>query len=640
MQKIKRANGVNWKIYLCLTSMALICLFVFLVKTAGSQTAPDLQLTILHTNDLHAHDQSSTEKGHKIAGMARLGHLIRALRRENPDAIVVDAGDIFQGTPFYGFYHGEVEVHLLNEIGYDLYTIGNHEFDDGPQNLAKQLKAAKFEILSSNIDASQFPELGNLIKPAAVKIIDGEKIGFVGAVTPELAGLALHMAPVKLKADGQNWMDPIKDEVKKLTAQGINKIILITHCGVDRDRELAQAIPAVDVIVGGHSHTRLEEPLLFTHAGGNATIIVQTGCYGRALGKLDLAFDKEGRLMFPNTHYKLINITGKVPEDADLKTYIQDKEKPLLALRGNTLATAVEDFDNKWLRTPCDSAIGDLISDALYEEGKKYGAQITFENRGGIRSNFEKGAITEENVEETLPFNNTLCLATVDGATLLAILEHSVGSSLGGRFLDEHGLKFAYDAGKDPGHRIVFALVQDGQGKWQPVDGNLKYRIGINNFSFSGGEGYEFPGATDKLILPDKISTILKKYLQAHKLVQPALPDRIAAVNCRLLDKQIAGDETLLQLHNLAPGARVTIATGDGIGVDALKTASNKELAVPLSNPHIIASDLVTAPDGEFVYHLQKSHKSTAAHTVTAIIEPPRHTGDSSLQIAAPLAVQ
>jgi 2',3'-cyclic-nucleotide 2'-phosphodiesterase (5'-nucleotidase family) len=178
-----------------------------------------------------------------------------------------------------------------------------------------------------------------------------------------------------------------------------------------------------------------------------------------------LAFDKEGRLIFPNTTYRLINITGRLPQAPDLKAYIDSKVQPLLALRSEVLGQAQTNFEKDWLTTPWDSALGDLISDAIYESGKKYGAQISFENRGGIRGRIEKGPVTEELVEELLPFDNRLTVATISGTALLNILEHSVSTTLGGKFLDVHGLKFAYTKKGEPGHRIVFALSQNPEGR-------------------------------------------------------------------------------------------------------------------------------------------------------------------------------
>ena len=505
-----------------------ICLLTFRAL-AADQPAPDLRFTILHTNDLHAHDDTFVDRGRNVGGMAKIAHIIRSIRAHNPNVVAIDAGDIFQGTPYYKFYHGEVEVEMLNDAGYDLYTIGNHEFDDGPENLAKQLKRAHFDIISSNLDASKLPELAALIKPSVVKTIKGQKVAFIGAIVPTLAEVSLKTEVVKVKATGDQWMDPIKEEIARVKAQGIDKIVLVTHVGVELDKQLAQ-LPDVDVIIGGHSHTRLDKPIVVHHADGSDCIVVQTGSYGRALGKLDLDFDQHGKVKVASTDYRLINITDRIHDDKDVQKYLAEKEKPFAKMRTTVDGVAITDFDNSFKRFPGDSPIGDLIADALAEGGSQYGATIAFQNRGGIRGRIERGPITEEKVDEILPFENHLLVATVKGSDLKKVLENSVAGSLGAKFLDVHGIKFTYDASKPPMQRIVTAETEGADNTWKPLSDSADYRIAINDYSFKGGEGYDFSHASDIKDTGRRLSAYLGDYLLHHKKVTPATPGRITAV--------------------------------------------------------------------------------------------------------------
>jgi 5'-nucleotidase / UDP-sugar diphosphatase len=464
-----------------------------------------------------------------VGGMARIAHLIRSIRADNPNVLVVDAGDIFQGTSFFKLYHGEVEVEMLNRAGYDLYTIGNHEFDDGPQNLATQLARAKFDVLNSNIDASGVPELQAVIKPSVIKTINGQRVGFVGAVVPTLSEMASRTENVRVKASGDEWMKPINEEVAKLKAQGVDKIILVTHVGLELDRELAKN-PDIDVIVGGHSHTRLDKQVVVPHDDGTNTVIVQAGSYSRFLGKLDLVFTKDGKVDVANTEYRLIPITDKLPQDPAIKAYLDEKAKPFAHLRNTVLGIASGDFDNQFRRYPYDSPIGNLITDALAEAGKAHGATIALQNRGGIRARIDKGIITQEKLEEILPFENYLVVATIPGDTLLNVLEHSVGGMLGARFLDVAGMKFAYDGKREPGHRVLYAQAQDVNGNWGKVTPDKKYRIAVNSFTFAGGEGYHFTGAADVVESKKRIATVLQEYLLKQKRVKPRSNARIIPV--------------------------------------------------------------------------------------------------------------
>jgi 5'-nucleotidase len=461
-----------------------------------------------------------------IGGMPRIAHLIRQFRRQDPNLLVIDAGDIFQGTPYFKFYHGQTEVEMLNQAGYDLYTIGNHEFDDGPSNLATQLKNAKFDILSCNIDASACPQLARLIRPAEVRTIKGQRVGFIGAITPDLEHVSLRTEAVKVIQADNDWTAPIRHEIEKMKAAGVNKIVLVTHTGIERDRELAQ-LPEVDAIIGGHSHTRLDEAVVVERQDGSHCIIVQTGCYGRALGKLDLAFTADGKVDLDNSHYRLINITDRIYQEKEIARYLRKKARPFLAMRRDVVAIAETDFDNAFKRYPGDSPLGDLITDALAEAAQPYGATVALHNRGGIRSRIDKGPITQEKVEELLPFENHLIVATVSGADLQRALENSVSGGLGAKFLDVHGLRFQWDPTKPPGQRVRDILVADNAGQLRPWRSDADYRVAINSYSFNGGEGYDFSHARDVVDTGKRLSIYFHDYLLKHKHVQAQSPARI-----------------------------------------------------------------------------------------------------------------
>jgi len=575
-----------------------------LSTAAGAQDAgkPDLVITILHTNDLHSHDEPFLEHGKAVGGEARIAHLIRSIRRSAPHVLAVDAGDIFQGTPFFKFYHGAVEVALLNMLGYDIYTIGNHEFDDGPENLAAQLKAAKFDIICSNLDASAVPALAEEVKPSVVKTIDSRKVGFVGVITPDLQEVCLTLGQVRIKDPGPNWMEPVKAAVARLQEQGVDKIILVTHTGVERDRELAEQIPQVDAIIGGHSHTRLEKPIVVRHEDGTATVIVQTGAYGRNLGELRLAFDGRGRVILPATDYHLFHIDTSIPQEPDVQAFLREKGKPIAALRNQVLATALNYIDGRSAFYPWDSPIGDLICDALAERGAAYGATIAFQNRGGMRGGLEKGLVTSESVEGILPFDNKLVLATVTGKTIKSVLEHSVSGGSGGRFLDVHGLKFAYDVSRPPGSRILFVQAVDNHGRWQPLDPDRQYKIAVNDYTFHGGEGYDFSGATDIQPTQERLAAVLSAYLIRHKTILPQPPSRIAAVSGQVLSLVSHRGKQILELRGAAPHSTLTLVAGSGQGVDWI--AGSAPVPVPLSEPRILVSGAVADDAGEYFWQM------------------------------------
>lgn len=643
---------------MCVMRAGIIALFLLVCQAnAQSQQAskePGLVLTILHTNDLHAHDEPFEERGKSVGGMARIAHLMRAIRKSTPNVVTVDAGDIFQGTPFFKLYHGEVEVCLLNQLGYDIYTIGNHEFDEGPENLEKQLQAARFDVVSANINASALPGLSALIKPSVVKEFGGCKVGFVGAITPDLVAMSLKTGAVQIKGvDGgseSGWIAPIKEEVERLTADGVDKIVLVTHVGVERDKELAEAIPEVDAIVGGHSHTRMNKPLIVAHADGSQTIIVQAGCYGRALGKLELVFDRRGRIVFPGTRSRLINISSAVPEAPDVKRYLQEKGRPIAALRETIAGVALADFDNRFSRYPWDSPIGDLVCDALAQAGHRYGANIALQNRGGIRARIDRGLVTMEKIEEVLPFDNHLMFASVKGSALAKAIEYSLSGILGARFLDVHGLKIAYEPARPPGNRINFVLAKAADGSWKELNPDASYRIAMNDFTFNGGEGYEFSGAEEISRTRDRLSKVLADYLIKQKKVSPAPPDRIVPVTAGVLTIDRSGTRPKLKVTCPTAGAHITLVVGDGPGVEPIAGP----IPVPLSNPRVIATGITPVTKGkagaeessrpEFSWDLPlRSCQPAAPHDkrrelwAAVVVHPPKRSSPALPVISAPV---
>lgn len=500
-------------------------------KTYTKKKSKDFALIILHTNDIHSHDLPFKDNGNLIGGLSKIAYLVSAIKATHNNVIVVDAGDFFQGTPLFQRYGGAVEIEALNEIGYDIVELGNHEFDKGAQYLANQLKAAKFPVLACNLDCSALPALEQVVKAGIIKEINGEKIAFIGVITPDLEKKALGLEGVKVKAPGGDWLQPIKEEVEYYQNQGINKIIIVSHCGVELDKDLAAAIPSIDLIVGGHSHTTLKKPIWLQHPDGTYTAIVQTGCYGRALGDIDLKFDQLGHIIKPKTQYRLISINSNLQDDPQLEAYLQEKEKPLLALANNIIGTADGTFWNHFANMPADSAIGNLICDAMAEATANCAVQITFQNRGGIRAKLEKSPISEEKIQEILPFDNKIVCATLSGEALLSLLKCSLSGPHYGAFFDVHGLKITYDPEASPDKRIISILVQNEAGNWLPLEKKASYKIAVNDYNFKGGDGYDFSKATDVKYTDEKLADALRAYIIKHKHVRPGFSHRIMPIS-------------------------------------------------------------------------------------------------------------
>lgn len=262
------------------------------------------KITILHTNDVHSHIdpfESNHYKYPNLGGIARRSTLIESIRTENPNTLLLDAGDMFQGTPYFNFYGGELEFKLMSMLKYDAATIGNHDFDNGVDGLLTQLPHAKFDILSANYDFKN-TVLNSYIKPYKVFVKSELKIGVFG-LGIEIKGL---VDPKLYKETVYN--DPI-ETAKEMTRilkdeEQCDLIICLSHLGYEyskdqhriSDLELAAKTKNIDLIIGGHTHTFLPKPTIAKNMIGENVLVNQVGCYGLNLGRIDFYFDSESNV--------------------------------------------------------------------------------------------------------------------------------------------------------------------------------------------------------------------------------------------------------------------------------------------------------------------------------------------------------
>ncbi|WP_027391894.1 bifunctional metallophosphatase/5'-nucleotidase [Aquimarina latercula] len=259
------------------------------------------KITILHTNDVHSHidpfgpnDGRNSNKG----GVARRATIIENIRKENPNTLLLDAGDIFQGTPYFNFYGGELEFKLMSMLKYDVVTIGNHDFDNGIEGLHAQLPYAKFNFVSANYDFTN-TVMDTFVKPYKIIIKDSIKIGIFG-LGIELEGLVMkdlyketnYLNPIEI---AQDMSAVLKNEEK------CDLVICLSHLGYDyknepnkvSDLSLAAATENIDLIIGGHTHTFLKEPTVVKNRKDKNVLVNQVGCYGLYLGRIDFYFDSQ-----------------------------------------------------------------------------------------------------------------------------------------------------------------------------------------------------------------------------------------------------------------------------------------------------------------------------------------------------------
>ena len=474
-------------------------------------SAEDFHLTLLHTNDVHAHvlpfDKHGVSCGEEqdeeqcFGGLARVTGLVKRIRSENPGSLLLDAGDQFQGTMFYTYFKGAVIGRLMSEMRYDAMALGNHEFDDGPAVLADFLQQVKFPVLAANLDVSGEPLLSGLLQSEVILERGGRRIGVVGFITESTRYISSPGEGVVISG----IEDSLREAVARLEEQGVDIIIGLSHAGLDHDLFLASQLDGLDVIIGGHSHSLLRTgdpeadgpyPIRVESPSG-APVLVVTAYYGaKFLGRLDVEFDEIGRVL--RWSGSPLPVTSKLPLDPGAQAIIEESWGRLEPLFKEVIGSAAMDLfkPGEGCRFH-ECRLGNLIADALLEATRGQGVQIALTNGGGIRADVPKGDITVAQMMEVLPFHNYLATFSLSGADLRLVLEHSVSRAENrrndgtGRFLQIAGLSFSWDPSRPVGQRVGEIRVQNAQGKWTSLDENESYKIAAPDFLRRGGDDYQ-----------------------------------------------------------------------------------------------------------------------------------------------------
>lgn len=263
-------------------------------------SAKTKHITILHTNDTHSHLDTFPQTDAKFpnqGGAAKRATIFNKVKSENPNTLILDAGDMFQGTPYFNYYGGELEIKVMNMLKYDAGTLGNHEFDNGVNSLAEQIQKANFDIINANYDFKN-TLMDGLTKPYKVFMKDGIKIGVFGL------GIKLEGLVNKSEYGETVWNNPIEisQDVTRILKDDLkcDLIICLSHLGYKfgsnsqmiSDLDLASKTKNIDLIIGGHTHTFLEKPTIVLNDEQKEVIVNQVGCYGVRVGQIDFYFDE------------------------------------------------------------------------------------------------------------------------------------------------------------------------------------------------------------------------------------------------------------------------------------------------------------------------------------------------------------
>jgi 2',3'-cyclic-nucleotide 2'-phosphodiesterase (5'-nucleotidase family) len=476
------------------------------------------ELTILHMNDIHGHYLPRKVEGYPepVGGLARAETLIRRITAENRatgrETLILFAGDLLTGTPFSMVFKGELGVKLMNRIGFRTMTVGNHEFDQGLGNLVSRLKpSAAFPIMSANIYYAGDKPNGHVFETSIMKPVAGSGPPMlILALTTEETPTSTNPKNV----EGLRFADPVRTAKEMLKSVSEDCLVIaVTHLGVTGDEKLARSCPKIDVIVGGHSHTALFEPI----KTGNA-VIVQAGAYAEYLGRLDLEVE-DGRVI--KSRGKLIPLTSEIPEDREVASVIEQYQAKMDSRLRDVIGRTdvLLGGSMRKVRSDENTNLGELIA---YLAAKNVHAQTGLINGGSIRASIHKGDVTLADVYTVLPFGNHPVKVELTGDDLLRVLQRSADlDSWSGGKLQTFGLSRRIEKG-----RVIIDKVRG-----EEFDRGKTYSVAINDFLMAGGDGYTLFRKEGRNIRDGRspISDLLIDLIKDKKVLTAGFLEGIAA---------------------------------------------------------------------------------------------------------------
>jgi 5'-nucleotidase len=465
--------------------VATTLLLAVIALAAPTQT----HVVLMHTNDIHGHVFPEDGAG----GLAVIAAIVKQHR---PD-ILLDAGDMFAGTLVSDANYGESVMALMNRMGYRASILGNHEFDYGLNTLRDRVRQARFPVLSANV----IVPFADVRKTRTISV-KGIRFGIVGLTTEETPTTThpKNMRNVQV-LDVVRTLEQVLPGLQKAS----DFVIVLGHLAPEEELRIARAFPDIRLVISGHSHTPLQQPLRERNS-----LIVRTGSFGKFVGRVDLDFE-DRTLQKMST--QLIEAKGVLPDPEALRAV-----EPYRAKIENQMNTILGEATAAFPRLVQDGGeILNLVADAYRSVT---GTQIALVNVGGVRTSLPAGPITYGKIFEILPFENTLVTMKINGTQLKR--------SLGVDLTAVSGLRATFDLRKPKDERLVSVTLEDGS----PIVDTTTYTITINDFMQAGGDGYsEFANGTDVKDTGIRWRDVVIDYIKAKKTVTPVNDGRIQIVN-------------------------------------------------------------------------------------------------------------
>lgn len=493
---------------------------------ATSAQAPARDVTILYTNDFHsAFDPIPAywrPGSPRLGGAAHLASLVDRIRAREAPVFLFDTGDMFTGM-LSTLTRGEALMEMMLSLGYDAMAIGNHEFDYGSANFATQMNRVPFPVLGANIF---YRDTGRpYARPYTILERGGVRVGVIGVIGQDARSVALPSGITDL--DFRDPVPIVREHVARLRPD-VDLIVVLAHQGktgpmqsdaearpevqrdFDEDIRLAGAVDGIDVLVGGHAHRGIETPFVHPRTG---TRIVQTYGYGTRLGYLKLQL-RGGRVAAHTG--ELIEVrSDDLPADPRVADKVAAYRARFAAEIGRTIGRAAARLVRDYR---AESSLGSFVADVMREET---GADVGFQNAGGLRADIPAGAVTNGHILDALPFPNTLVVCEMTGAAIRAVLEQ--GLTLERGMIQVSGLDARYDLRRPPGSRLVSLAIGGA-----PVDDARTYTVATNSFLAQAGDLYAAFAGTRQRDTGLTLSEVMMRRFARDGVITPPPPGRLA----------------------------------------------------------------------------------------------------------------
>jgi 5'-nucleotidase/UDP-sugar diphosphatase len=498
-----------------------LLLAVLLLAAAGCVSAPQqplqVDLTLLSTNDFHGNLEPTGAKhrdGRPIGGAAFLAALIERERQANPEGtLLLDGGDIVQGTALSNLTQGRATIDFYNLAGYDAAAIGNHEFDWGVPVLVDRMGQAKFPLLAANIEEKSTGRAPPWAKPHQIFEKKGLRVAVIGLITPDTPNVTLPQ-----NVEPYRFLDPVEVAnrlIRELVPSRADLAVIVTHIGGEQEDggpitgevvKLAEGIQGEAAIVGGHTHQ-----VVAGDVGG--VPVVEAGSNARYLGKIHLRVDRKSRRVLEGRAEVLPVYSDELTADPEVAAMISSHSREIEPRLAEVLGEAEVPLEAARRESP----MGNLLSDLMRRAA---GSDIAFQNPGGVRASIDAGPIQYREVYSVMPFDNTIVTLEMTGAEVKQLLEQAAAKT---GFLHVSGLKYAVDPNRPEGSRVTLRT---------PLEDARTYKVAVNNFMAQGGDGLTLlanrPGTRETgIVMREALADFIRTETRAGRKISARVEGRV-----------------------------------------------------------------------------------------------------------------